>query len=135
MRPIALHTNTDVGFKRDDATLTVPEATALARPRTRLRNETGDTIRITGKFPVSPLANRSISISLEEGLLAQLDAQGSNRSALVSEALVQWLARRSIDALNEAYAHLASLTSVDLADAGDAAVAMGLSALTGEGDG
>ncbi|MFM9110063.1 MAG: hypothetical protein ACKOPN_05625 [Prochlorococcaceae cyanobacterium] len=81
------------------------------------------------------MANRSISISLEEGLLAQLDAQGSNRSALVSEALVQWLARRRIDALNEAYAHLASLTSVDLADAGDAAVAMGLSALTGEGDG
>jgi len=81
------------------------------------------------------LANRSISISLEEGLLAQLDAQGPNRSALVSEALVQWLARRRIDALNEAYAHLASLTSDDLADAGDAAVAMGLSALTGEGDG
>ena len=63
------------------------------------------------------MANRSISISLEEGLLAQLDAQGSNRSALVSEALVQWLARRRIDALNAAYA-------------GDAAVAMGLSAAT-----
>jgi predicted transcriptional regulator len=78
------------------------------------------------------LANRSISISLEEGLLAQLDAQGSNRSALVSEALVQWLARRRIDALN---AHLASLESGDLADAGDAAAAMGLAALTSEGDG
>ena len=98
-------------------------------------NGTGVTPQITTKFAISPLANRSISISLEEGLLAQLDAQGSNRSALVSEALVQWLARRRIDALNAAYAHLASLESGDLADAGDAAVAMGLAALTSEGDG
>ncbi|MFM7548673.1 MAG: hypothetical protein ACKO8I_07320 [Cyanobacteriota bacterium] len=75
------------------------------------------------------MANPSISISLEEGLLAQLDGQGSNRSALVSEALVQWLARSRIDALNAAYAHLASSDSGDLADAGDAAVAMGLAAL------
>jgi len=90
---------------------------------------------MTGKFSVSPLANRSISISLEEGLLAQLDALGSNRSALVSEALVQWLARRRIDALNTAYDHLASLDRGELAAAGDAAVAMGLSALTIEGDG
>ncbi|MFM7646500.1 MAG: hypothetical protein ACKO50_00215 [Cyanobium sp.] len=81
------------------------------------------------------MANRSISISLEEGLLAQLDAQGANRSAQVSEALEQWLARRRIDTLNAAYAHLASLDSGELADAGDAAVAMGLSALTSEGDG
>ena len=29
------------------------------------------------------MANRSISISLEEGLLAELDALGANRSALV----------------------------------------------------
>ena len=98
-------------------------------------NGTGVTPQITTKFAISPLANRSISISLEEGLLAQLDAQGANRSALVSEALVQWLARRRIDALNAAYAHLASLESGDLADSGDAAAAMGLAALTSEGDG
>ncbi len=61
------------------------------------------------------VASRSISISLEEGLLAQLDAQGSNRSALVSEALAEWLARRHIAALNAAYAHLASLEGGDLA--------------------
>jgi len=84
---------------------------------------------MTNKISISTLANRSISISLEEGLLAQLDAQGSNRSALVSEALLQWLARRRIDALNTAYAHLASLEAGDLAEAGEAAVAMGLAAL------
>jgi hypothetical protein len=90
---------------------------------------------MTNKISVSTLANRSISISLEEGLLAQLDAQGSNRSALVSEALSQWLARRRIDALNTAYAHLASLEAGDLAEAGEAAVAMGLAALAAEVDG
>jgi metal-responsive CopG/Arc/MetJ family transcriptional regulator len=90
---------------------------------------------MTNKISVSTLANRSISISLEEGLLAQLDAQGSNRSALVSEALSQWLARRRIDALNMAYAHLASLEAGDLAEAGEAAVAMGLAALAAEAGG
>jgi hypothetical protein len=90
---------------------------------------------MTNKISVSTLANRSISISLEEGLLAQLDAQGSNRSALVSEALSQWLARRRIDALNTAYVHLASLEAGDLAEASDAAVAMGLAALAAEADG
>jgi metal-responsive CopG/Arc/MetJ family transcriptional regulator len=90
---------------------------------------------MTNKISVSSVANRSISISLEEGLLAQLDAQGSNRSALVSEALSQWLARRRIDALNTAYVHLASLEAGDLAEASDAAVAMGLAALAAEADG
>jgi hypothetical protein len=90
---------------------------------------------MTNKISVSSVANRSISISLEEGLLAQLDAQGSNRSALFSEALSQWLARRRIDALNTAYAHLASLDAGDLAEAGEAAVAMGLAALAAEADG
>ncbi len=89
---------------------------------------------MTNKIFVSCVANRSISISLEEGLLAQLDAQGSNRSALVSEALLQWLARRHIDALNTAYAHLASLEAGDLGEAGEAAVAMGLAALAAEAD-
>lgn len=70
------------------------------------------------------MANRSISISLDEQLLAELDAQGSNRSALVSEALELWLARRRVEALNQAYADLARLESGDLAAAADAAVAM-----------
>ena len=87
------------------------------------------------RIPINSVANRSISISLEEELLAQLDAQGSNRSALVSQALSEWLAGRRIDALNTAYAHLASLQDGDLAAAGEAAVAMGLAALAAEADG
>lgn len=69
------------------------------------------------------MPNRSISISLDESLLAELDAQGTNRSALVSEAVTDWLEHRRIDALNAAYADLAALDEGDLADAGDAAVA------------
>ena len=78
---------------------------------------------------MSPVANRSISISLEEGLLAELDAQGANRSALVSEALIDWLARRRLAALNNAYAHLGSLEDAELTAAADAAVAMGMEAM------
>jgi hypothetical protein len=81
------------------------------------------------------MANRSISVSLEEGLLAQLDAQGPNRSALVSEALTEWLARRRIQALDTAYAHLAALETGDLGAAGEAAAAMGLQAVSGGIDG
>ena len=91
--------------------------------------------KIINRNPVNTVANRSISISLEEELLAQLDAQGSNRSALVSQALSEWLARRRIDALNTAYAHLASLEAGDLAAAGEAAVAMGEEALAAASDG
>ena len=91
--------------------------------------------KITNRIPVNTVANRSISISLEEELLAQLDAQGSNRSALVSQALSEWLARRRIDALNTAYAHLASLEAGDLAAAGEAAVAMGEEALAAATEG
>jgi len=91
--------------------------------------------KMTNRIPVNTVANRSISISLEEELLAQLDAQGSNRSALVSQALSEWLARRRIDALNTAYAHLASLEAGDLAAAGEAAVAMGEEALAAAADG
>lgn len=87
------------------------------------------------KIPIISVANRSISISLEEELLAELDAQGSNRSALVSQALSEWLARRRIDALNTAYAHLASLQDGDLAAASDAAAAMGEQALAAAADG
>ena len=91
--------------------------------------------KIINRNPVNSVANRSISISLEEELLAQLDAQGSNRLALVSQALSEWLARRRIDALNTAYTHLASLEAGDLADAGEAAVAMGEEALAAASDG
>ena len=91
--------------------------------------------KMPNRIPINSVANRSISISLEEELLAQLDAHGSNRSALVSQALSEWLARRRIDALNTAYAHLASLQDGDLAAAGDAAAAMGEQALAAAADG
>jgi len=81
------------------------------------------------------VANRSISISLEEGLLAQLDAQGSNRSALVSEALSEWLCRRRLEALAAAYAHLTLLEGGDVGAASEAAVAMGSQALAPQADG
>jgi hypothetical protein len=68
-------------------------------------------------------------------LLAQLDAFGANRSALVSEALREWMARRRIESLDAAYAHLATLEAGDLGAAGEDAVAMGLQALAGEADG
>ena len=77
------------------------------------------------------MANRSISISLDEALLADLDAQGGNRSALVSQALRLWLERRRLEALHGAYTDLARLEGGDLAAAGDAAVAMALGAIDG----
>jgi formylglycine-generating enzyme required for sulfatase activity len=55
------------------------------------------------------MASRSISGSLEEGLLAELAARGCNRLALVSEAQRDGLARRRFQALDTAYAHLAAL--------------------------
>lgn len=81
------------------------------------------------------MPNRSISISLDESLLAQLDAQGPNRSALVTAALTDWLAHRRIDALNAAYADLASLDHGDLEAAGDDAAAMACEALGTGNDG
>jgi metal-responsive CopG/Arc/MetJ family transcriptional regulator len=77
------------------------------------------------------MANRSISISLDERLLAAIDAQGSNRSAMVSEALGFWLERRRLEALNAAYADLAQLEGSDLAAADEAASAMALAAIDG----
>jgi hypothetical protein len=77
------------------------------------------------------MANRFISISLDEALLARLDAEGNNRSALVSEALRFWLASRGVAALHQAYADLAELEGGDLAAAGDAAAAMALDAIDG----
>ncbi len=77
------------------------------------------------------MANRSISISLDEALLADLDAQGGNRSALVSQALRLWLERRRLESLRGAYTDLARLEGGDLAAAGDAAVVMALGAIDG----
>jgi Arc/MetJ-type ribon-helix-helix transcriptional regulator len=77
------------------------------------------------------MTNRSISISLDETLLAQLDAQGGNRSALVNDALRFWLAHRRLAALQEAYADLAQLEGGDFAVAADAAAAMALDAIDG----
>jgi Arc/MetJ-type ribon-helix-helix transcriptional regulator len=77
------------------------------------------------------MANRSISISLDEALLAEIDTQGPNRSALVNEALRFWLAHRRLAALQGAYADLAQPEGGDLAAAGDAAAAMALDAVDG----
>lgn len=77
------------------------------------------------------MANRSISVSLDDGLLAELDAEGGNRSALVGEAIAFWLAHRRLAALNKAYADLAQLKGGDLAAVGDAASAMALAAIDG----
>lgn len=90
---------------------------------------------VTTRITVGILANRSISVSLDEQLLAELDAQGANRSALVSEALQMWLAGRRLDALNQAYADLAQLEGGDLASGGDDAAAMALAAFSTGGDG
>ncbi|HYP03182.1 MAG TPA: hypothetical protein VER57_01390 [Cyanobium sp.] len=75
------------------------------------------------------MATRSISLSIEESLLAALDAQGGNRSAAVNQAIELWLSLRRIQALEEAYGHLASLEEGDLGAAGDDAVGMGAAAL------
>lgn len=72
------------------------------------------------------IAHRSISVSLDDGLLAELDAEGGNRSTLVGEAIAFWLAHRRLAALNKAYADLAQLEGGDLAAAGVAASAMAL---------
>jgi Arc/MetJ-type ribon-helix-helix transcriptional regulator len=75
------------------------------------------------------MATRSISLSIEESLLAALDAQGGNRSAAVNEAIELWLSLRRIQALEAAYDHLASLEEGDLGAAATDAVGMGAEAL------
>ena len=75
------------------------------------------------------MATRSISLSIEESLLAALDAQGGNRSAAVNQAIELWLSLRRIQALEQAYSHLASLEDGDLGAAADDAVGMGAAAL------
>jgi hypothetical protein len=76
------------------------------------------------------VATRSIRLSIEQHLLASLDAQGGNRSAAVNEAIELWLSLRRIKALEEAYSHLASLKDGDLGAAGDDAVGMGMGGVT-----
>ena len=59
------------------------------------------------------MARRSISVSLEEGLLADLDAHSANRSAAVSEAISLSLQQRQLVALQLAYTGLAQLHGGD----------------------
>ncbi|MCT0213675.1 MULTISPECIES: ribbon-helix-helix domain-containing protein [unclassified Synechococcus] len=75
------------------------------------------------------MATRSISVSLEEGLLADLDANSANRSAAVSEAISLWLHHRQLVALQLAYTGLAQLQGGDLNEAGRDTVIMGAEAL------
>jgi Arc/MetJ-type ribon-helix-helix transcriptional regulator len=75
------------------------------------------------------MATRSISVSLEEALLADLDAHSANRSAAVSEAISLWLRHRRLAALQQAYADLSRLQGGDLNQAHSDAMEMGAAAL------
>jgi metal-responsive CopG/Arc/MetJ family transcriptional regulator len=77
------------------------------------------------------MATRSISISLDEELLAALDAQGGNRSAAVTEAIQLWLRRREWERLKQAYGQLAQLQGGDLDHAMADGAAMGADVLQG----
>ena len=79
------------------------------------------------------MATRSISISLEEAQLRQLDEELNrscgqdrrNRSSALSEALELWLKQRRIGALQQAYHQLGQMEG---GDAGEA-TAMGSASL------
>jgi metal-responsive CopG/Arc/MetJ family transcriptional regulator len=75
------------------------------------------------------MATRSISLSIEESLLAALDAQAGNRSAAVNEAIELWMSLRRIQALEEAYGQLGCLEEGDLGAACQDVVGMGAAAL------
>jgi metal-responsive CopG/Arc/MetJ family transcriptional regulator len=77
------------------------------------------------------MGTRSISVSLDEELLAALDAQGGNRSAAVTEAIQLWLRRREWERLQQAYGQLAQLQGGDLDQAMADGAAMGAAALQG----
>ena len=77
------------------------------------------------------MATRSISVSLDEELLAALDAQGGNRSASVTEAIQLWLRRRDLERLQEAYGQLAQIQGGDLDQAMADGAAMGTAVLQG----
>lgn len=84
------------------------------------------------------MATRSISISLEEAQLQQLDAElerfsgalRRNRSSVMSEALALWLKQRRVEALQQAYCQLHHLEGGDAAAASAAASAMGSASLS-----
>ena len=88
-------------------------------------------IRIPGSKVARTIATRSISVSLDEELLAALDAQGGNRSASVTEAIQLWLRRRELERLQEAYGQLALIQGGDLDHAMVDGAAMGTAVLQG----
>jgi Arc/MetJ-type ribon-helix-helix transcriptional regulator len=83
------------------------------------------------------MATRSISVSLEEAQLQQLDEELNracgpdrrNRSSALSEALELWLKQRRLEALQQAYHQLGRLEGGDAAAAAAAATAMGSASL------
>jgi len=83
------------------------------------------------------MATRSISISLEEAQLRQLDEELNrscgqdrrNRSSALSEALELWLKQRRIGALQQAYHQLGQMEGGDAAAAAGEATAMGSASL------
>lgn len=77
----------------------------------------------------APVATGTISVSLEEALLADLDAHSANRSAAVREAISLWLQNRRVAALQQAYADLSKLQAGDLNEAHRDALTMGAAAL------
>jgi Arc/MetJ-type ribon-helix-helix transcriptional regulator len=88
------------------------------------------------------MPTRSISISLEEAQLRQLDEElhracgpdRRNRSSALSEALELWLKQRRIEALQQAYQQLGQLDGGDIAAAAAAATAMGSASLRQQDD-
>ena len=83
------------------------------------------------------MATRSISVSLEERLLRELDLElgrsgptpHRNRSAALTEAVELWLKQRRLHHLNQTYAPLAQLKGGDLEAAEQDATAMGTASL------
>ncbi len=88
-------------------------------------------IKIPDSKVARTMATRSISVSLDEELLAALDAQGGNRSASVTEAIQLWLRRRELERLQEAYGQLALIQGGDLDHAMADGAAMGTAVLQG----
>jgi metal-responsive CopG/Arc/MetJ family transcriptional regulator len=83
------------------------------------------------------MATRSISVSLEERLLRELDQElgrsgptlNRNRSAALTEAVELWLKQRRLHHLNQSYAELAQLEGGDLEAAKQCATAIGTTSL------
>ena len=88
-------------------------------------------IKIPDSKVARTMATRSISVSLDEELLAALDAQGAIRLASVTEAIQLWLRRRELERLQEAYGQLALIQGGDLDHAMADGAAMGTAVLQG----